>query len=77
MKEEDSKIQNLSGSSTKSWKAFLVLLAGILTFGGPYLVYVLSHVLDLNYVASMISGFAMFIVGLALIVYLIRKNLIS
>jgi len=75
--KEEGKIQNLSGSGSKSWKTLLVLLAGILTFGGPYLVYVMSHLLDLNYVVSMVSGFAMFFVGLALIVYLIRKNLVS
>jgi hypothetical protein len=64
--------------STKSWRTFLIMLAALLTFAGPtYMVYILINVLDLNYAVSMVSGFALFIVGLALIWYLIRQKALS
>ena len=64
--------------SSKFWKAFLIVLAVFLTFAGPtYVVYALLHVLKINYFVSMVSGFALFLVGLVLIWYLIRRKVIS
>jgi hypothetical protein len=54
----------------------LILLAGIFTFGGPYLSYLLIH-LETNYILSMISGFATFIIGLTLIWYVVTRKIIS
>ena len=63
---------------SRFWKAILIILAAILTFAGPtYMVYVLSNVLEINYVASMLSGLGLFIAGLAVIRYLIKKQVIS
>ncbi len=64
--------------SSRFWKILLILLAAFLTFAGPtYVVYVLIETLEINYVASMGSGFALFVVGLVLIRYLIKNGVIS
>jgi len=65
--------------SSKFWKTFLLILAVFLTFAGPtYMVYVVFlKILKMDYVVSMASGFALFIVGLVLIWYLIKRKVIS
>jgi len=64
--------------SSKFWRTFLIVLAVFLTFAGPtYVVYALLTVLKMNYFVSMASGFALFMVGLVLIWYLIRRKVIS
>lgn len=65
--------------SSKFWKTFLLILAVFLTFAGPtYIVYVVFlKILKMDYVVSMASGFALFIVGLVLIWYLIKRKVIS
>ena len=65
--------------SSKFWKTFLVVLAVFLTFAGPtYMVYVVFlKILKMDYVVSMASGFALFIVGLVLIWYLIKNKVLS
>ncbi|MGC8895344.1 MAG: hypothetical protein ACP5LB_01060 [Candidatus Bathyarchaeia archaeon] len=64
--------------SSKFWRTLLLVLAAFLVFAGPtYFVYVLNIVLEINYAVSMVSGFALFIVGLVLIWYLIKKGAIS
>jgi len=64
--------------SSKFWKTLLTVLAAFLTFAGPtYIVYVLMNILKIDYFVSMISGFVLFIAGLVLIWYLIRKKIIS
>jgi len=63
---------------SKFWKTFLFVVAAFLIFAGPtYVVYVLMNVLDISYVFSMISGFALFIVGLVLLWYLIKNKVVS
>jgi hypothetical protein len=62
---------------SRFWKTLLLVLAALLTFGGPYAVYVLNIALEIDFAVSMVSGFAIFILGLALIWYLIRKKVIS
>jgi len=65
--------------SSKFWKTFLVVLAVFLTFAGPtYMVYVVFlTILKMDYFVSIASGFALFIVGLVLIWYLIKRKVIS
>jgi hypothetical protein len=55
----------------------LVIIVAFCTFGGPYLVYALAHLLKLNLLVSMASGFSLFAVGLALIMYMAWKKIIS
>jgi hypothetical protein len=76
-KKEKSRSTRLNLNS-KFWKTFLVILAAFLTFAGPtYIVYALLNVFRMNYFVSMASGFALFIVGLVLILYLIKRKVIS
>ena len=64
--------------SSKFMKVFLVIVASFLVFVGPtYVPYVLVNVLNVNYVASIVFGFALLIIGLALMWYLIRKKIIE
>jgi len=65
-------------SSSKFWKTLLTVLAAFLTFAGPtYIVYVLMNILKIDYFVSMTSGIVLFVAGLVLIWYLIRKKIIS
>jgi len=63
--------------NSKFWRVSLTLLSALLTFGGPYVVLVLFRALDLSYVISLISGFIVFLVGLAIMLFLIRRRVIS
>ena len=64
--------------SSKFWRIFLVIVAVFLIFAGPtYISYVLFDILNVNYVASVVSGFALFIVGLLLMLFLVRKKIIT
>jgi hypothetical protein len=63
---------------SKFWKTLLTLLAAFLTFAGPtYMVYVFRNILEIDYFVSIASGIVLFVAGLALIWYLIRKKIIS
>jgi hypothetical protein len=64
--------------NSKFMRVFLILLSVFLIFAGPtYISYVLFDALKVNYVASVVSGFALFIVGLLLMLLLIRKKIIT
>jgi len=57
---------------------FMIILAVLLIFIGPtYMVYAFSNMMDLNYFLSIAGGFALFAVGLVLLLILIRKKVIS
>ena len=63
---------------SKFMRVFLILLSVFLIFVGPtYISYVLFDALKVNYVASAISGFVLFIAGLALLLFLIKKKIIT
>ena len=64
--------------SSKFWRVLLMIAAVLLIFAGPtYISYLLFNILNVNYVASVVSGFALFIVGLLLMWFLIRKKIIT
>ncbi|MBS7632612.1 hypothetical protein KEJ15_03180 [Candidatus Bathyarchaeota archaeon] len=59
-------------------KILLVIVAAFLTFAGPtYVVYVFLNILEINYFISMGCGFALFIIGMVLLWYLIRRKSIT
>jgi hypothetical protein len=77
-KKSESNRASKFKSSSRFWKTFLVILAAFLTFVGPtYMVYLFLNVLDLYYAVSMISGFILFLAGLVLMWYLIKRKVIS
>ena len=54
------------------------MLAVALIFAGPtYTVLALWRGLDLDYAMSMVSGFFLFIIGLVLLLFLIKRKVIS
>ena len=61
---------------SKFWRTIIVIIAGILVFGGAYLAYLMINVLNLDYAVGMASGLILFIIGLILIIYLVRKQAI-
>lgn len=64
--------------SSKFWKTLLTVLAAFLTFAGPtYIVYALINIMKIDYFVSIASGIVLFVAGLVLIWYLIRKKIIS
>jgi hypothetical protein len=63
--------------SSKFRKRILVVLAALFLFSGPYIALISSNVLNLDYTLSMVSGIAVFIVGLVLLWYVLRKNLVT
>jgi hypothetical protein len=64
--------------SSKFWRVLLMIAAVFLIFAGPtYISYLLFNILNVNYVASIVSGLALFIVGLFLMWFLIRKKIIT
>jgi hypothetical protein len=79
MTENEQKAKKtMLNVSSKFWKTFLIVLAVLLIFAGPtYMIYVLINILDINYFISMGSGFAILIVGLVLLWYLIKKGIIT
>lgn len=63
--------------NSKFMRVLLIIVSVFLIFVGPtYFSYLLFDVLNLNYVASIVSGFALFIAGLLLMWFLIRKKII-
>jgi len=76
-KKSETKTHTKLDLTSKFRKTIFIVLAALFTFSGPYVVLVLSRALDLDYAISMVSGVAVFTVGLVLIWYLIRKGTIS
>jgi hypothetical protein len=75
MAEEKQGKTGMLGS--RYWKAFLVIIAGLFTFGGPYLAYVSVHLFKVSVPISMISGLALFAVGLVLVWYLVKNKVVT
>jgi hypothetical protein len=64
--------------SSKFLRVLLILVAVILIFVGPtYIPFVLVDVLNVNYAASVVTGFALLIAGLFLMWFLMRKKIIT
>jgi len=64
--------------SSKFLRVLLIIVAVLLIFVGPtYIPYLLFDVLNVNYVASIVTGFALFIAGLFLMWFLVRKKIIT
>ena len=74
---EETKETETGLMSSKYWKLLLVVLAGLFTFGAPYVVYLASTVLKRGIFFSFSGGFLSLIIGLFLIWYLIRNKVIT
>jgi hypothetical protein len=77
MTENNENVQ-VGGIDSKFMKVVLTIIAVFLIFVGPtYIPYLLSDILKVDYIASIAVGAVLFIVGLVMLVYLIRKKVIE
>jgi hypothetical protein len=77
MTKDNEEIQ-VSGIESKFSRVTLTIVSVLLIFIGPtYIPYLLADILKLEYMASIGIGLVLFIVGLLMLVYLIRKKVIS
>ena len=77
MTENNENLQ-VSGLDSKFMKVAMTIVAMFLIFAGPtYGPYLMADVLKVNYVASVVVGAVLLIVGLILLVFLIRKKVIE
>jgi hypothetical protein len=79
MTENDENVQ-VGGSllDSKFWRIMLIIIAVFLVFIGPtYIPFLLSDVLKVDYIASIVIGGVLFILGLIVILFLIRKKVIT
>ena len=77
---ENNEEVTVDGSflDSKFSRITLIIIAVILIFVGPtYIPYLLSEILKVDYIASVAVGAVLFIVGLVLLVFLIRKKVIE
>jgi hypothetical protein len=59
-------------------KVAMTIVAVFLIFVGPtYTPYLMADVLKIDYMASVVVGAVLFIVGLVLLVFLIRKKVVE
>jgi hypothetical protein len=72
--DENAGMFNLD---SKFMRTTLLIVTVLLIFAGPtYIPYLLNGVLNVNYVASVLVGLALLIVGIGLLWFLIRKKII-
>jgi hypothetical protein len=77
MTENNENLQ-VSGLDSKFMKVAMTIVAVFLIFVGPtYGPYLMADVLKIDYIASVVVGAVLFIVGLVLLVFLIRKKVIE
>ena len=75
---ENNENVRVSGIESKFMKVALTVVAVFLIFVGPtYIPYLLSDILHVNYITSIAVGAVLFIVGLVILVFLIRKKVIE
>jgi hypothetical protein len=74
MTENNENVQD-SGLDSKFMKIALTIVAMLLIFVGPtYIPYLLADILKVDYIASIVVGALLFIVGLVMLFYLYRKK---
>lgn len=74
-KTENSGIINLE---SKFWRTTLLIVSVFLVFAGPtYVPYALDYIFKVNYVASIVTGIILLTIGLLMMVYLLRKKIIT
>ena len=65
-------------ADSKFMRVLLIIVTVLLVFAGPtYVPYLLSSILNISSAAATIAGFALFILGLFLTLFLVRKKIVS
>jgi hypothetical protein len=74
--EDDGSIRKFDLNS-RFWKSLLTIVAVALIFLGPtYITYALT-VLNVAYLTSLIMGIVVFAIGIVLLIYLIKRKVIT
>jgi len=74
----DNEDLKVTGIYSKFWRITLVVFSMLLIFaGGTYVPYILANVLKKDYFASIGIGLVLFMAGVGLMAFLIRKKLIT
>ncbi len=74
--DEGEEYEGFLGS--KFWRTTLMVVAVALIFAGPtYLPFALNDFLHVDYVASLVVGVVLLVVGLVLLWFLIRKKIVT
>ena len=77
MTENNENVQPI-GLDSKFMKVAMTIVSVLLMFGGAiYVPYLLSDIIHVDYVASNVVGILLFVIGLGMIVFLIRKKVIE
>lgn len=67
-----------TGMNSKFWRTTLLIVSVLLIFAGPtYMPYLMSDIAGINYFVSIAVGVVLLVVGLLLMVFLIRKKVIT
>lgn len=74
---EKNKAAGNRVTGSKYLKLVLILLAGLFTFGAPYVAFMASDFLKEGIFFSFAGGFLSLAIGLVLIWYLIKRKMIS
>jgi uncharacterized protein YybS (DUF2232 family) len=79
MMAQKQNIENQAGFlQSKFNRIFTMLITALLIFAGPtYVPYAMFDLAGIDYFASILTGLALFIVGLGLMVYLIKQKVIT
>ena len=75
---DETKALDNSFASSKFGRVLLTIVSVFLIFAGPtYVIYGLTIVAKMDLAASFAIGFVLFIVGLAMMRFLVQKKIIS
>ena len=75
---ENNENMPVSSLDSKFMKVAMTIVSVILIFvGSTYVPYLMSDVLKIDYAASVLVGAVLFIVGLVLLIFLVRKKVIE
>ncbi|HLC00627.1 MAG TPA: hypothetical protein VJL33_04850 [Candidatus Bathyarchaeia archaeon] len=75
--DEETGNTGMIDLESKFWRTTLLIVSVVLIFAGPtYVPYVLNGILNLDYIASIVTGIVLLTVGLLMMWYLIRKKVI-
>jgi len=78
MTQNENTVESTGFLDSKFGKTLMIILSVILIFAGPtYIIYGLAVVLGVNLMASFIVGLSLLIVGLIMMMYLVRKKIIT
>lgn len=70
--------ESLGMLNSKFWRTSLLIVAVLLIFAGPtYVPYVLNSIVNVDYVASVLMGLLLLVIGLALLWFLIRRRVVT